>query len=38
MRIRITSDSTCDLAPEYLSAHQVEILPLYTMKGGETLP
>ena len=36
MRIRITSDSTCDLAPEYLSAHQVEILPLYTMKGGET--
>ena len=36
MNIRITSDSTCDLNPEYLRAHQVEILPLYTMKGGET--
>lgn len=36
MNIRITSDSTCDLNPEYLRAHRVEILPLYTMKGGET--
>ena len=36
MNIRITSDSTCDLNPDYLQAHRVEILPLYTMKGGET--
>lgn len=36
MNIRITSDSTCDLNPEYLCAHRVEILPLYTMKGSET--
>ena len=25
MNIRITSDSTCDLNPEYLRAHRVEI-------------
>lgn len=36
MNIRITSDSTCDLSPDYLRAHRVELLPLYTMKGGET--
>lgn len=36
MHIRVTSDSTCDLRPEYLQAHHVEILPLYTIKGGET--
>lgn len=36
MNIRITSDSTCDLNPEYIKAHHVEILPLYTMKGGKT--
>ena len=36
MNIRITSDSTCDLNPDYLQAHRVELLPLYTMKGGET--
>ena len=36
MNIRITSDSTCDLDPDYLRAHRVEILPLYTMKGNET--
>ena len=36
MRIRITSDSTCDLNPDYLQAHRVEIVPLYTYKGGET--
>lgn len=36
MNIRITSDSTCDLSPDYLQAHRVELLPLYTMKGGET--
>ena len=36
MRIRISSDSTCDLRPEYLRDHDVEIVPLYTYKGGET--
>lgn len=36
MRIRISSDSTCDLNPDWLQAHQVEILPLYTIKGGDT--
>ena len=36
MRIRITSDSTCDLNRDYLEAHQVELVPLYTYKGGET--
>lgn len=36
MRIRITSDSTCDLAPQWLQAHHVELLPLYIMMDGAT--
>lgn len=36
MKIRISSDSTCDLNQQWLSDHQVEILPLYTIKNGET--
>ncbi len=36
MHIQITSDSTCDLGSQWLQAHQVEILPLYTMMGGNT--
>lgn len=36
MRIRVTSDSTCDLSRQYLQNHQVELLPLYTMMGGKT--
>ena len=36
MQIRVTSDSTCDLNRDYLEAHQVELVPLYTFKGGET--
>ena len=36
MRICITSDSTCDLDTGWLKAHQVEILPLYIIKGGQT--
>lgn len=36
MQIRISSDSTCDLSPQYIQAHQIEILPLCTVKGGET--
>lgn len=36
MKIRITSDSTCDLAPRWLKEHGVELLPLYTMVGEKT--
>ena len=36
MRIRISSDSTCDLSRDYLLTHQVELVPLYTFKGGKT--
>lgn len=36
MNIRISSDSTCDLNRDWIEAHQVEILPLYTIKNGET--
>ncbi len=36
MKIRISSDSTCDLSQEWLQAHNVEILPLYTIKDGQT--
>lgn len=36
MKIRISSDSTCDLTQQWIRAHQVEILPLYTIKNGET--
>ena len=34
MIIRITADSTCDLSPEYLAAHDVTIIPL-TVSMGE---
>ena len=33
MTIRITADSTCDLSPEYLSAHDVTIIPLTVSMG-----
>ena len=36
MRIRISSDSTCDLNQDYIKAHNVLILPLYTIKDGES--
>lgn len=36
MQIRISSDSTCDLDPKWIEAHNVEILPLYTIKDGKT--
>ncbi len=36
MKIRITADSTCDLSPEYLAAHDVTIIPLtVTMDGRD---
>ncbi len=34
MLIRISSDSTCDLNQDYIKAHNVLILPLYTIKDG----
>lgn len=36
MRIRVSSDSTCDLDPKWLQEHNVEILPLYTIMDGKT--
>ncbi len=36
MRIQITSDSTCDLNRDYLEQHHVVLVPLYTIKGGQT--
>lgn len=34
MKIRITADSTCDLSPEYIAAHNIAILPLAVAMGG----
>lgn len=34
MAIKITTDSTCDLTAEQLEAYQIEVLPLYIIKGG----
>ena len=36
MRIKVTSDSTCDLTPEALKEHDIEIFPL-SIKMGEQL-
>ena len=35
MKIRITSDSTCDLSAQQLAAFQIAICPLVVNKGGE---
>ena len=32
MRIKITSDSTCDLSPELLERYDIEVIPLYILK------
>ncbi len=34
MKIRITADSTCDLSPEYIKAHDITIIPLTVSMGG----
>ncbi len=34
MRIKITSDSTCDLTKELITKHEVYIFPLTIIKGG----
>lgn len=36
MRILISSDSTCDLSKQYVEEHNISILPLCVIKGGET--
>lgn len=36
-KVMITADSTCDLSTELLEKYQVTILPLYVVKGGESL-
>lgn len=37
MKIKITSDSTCDLSPQQLMQHDIELLPLYINVGGSSL-
>jgi DegV family protein with EDD domain len=34
MTIKITTDSTCDLTKELLETYDIEVLPLYIIKGG----
>lgn len=36
MKIKITSDSTCDLSPELVSQYDVTIVPLIVEMGGKT--
>ncbi len=36
MNIKITADSTCDLSDELINENNVEIFPLYIVKGDET--
>lgn len=35
MRIKITTDSTCDLSPALLEKHNISVLPLTVVKNGE---
>ncbi len=35
MRVKITSDSTCDLSPEILEKYDIGIIPLIVMKDGK---
>ena len=36
MKIKIISDSTCDLSPELIAKYDIEIVPLYVSLGDET--
>ena len=36
MKIKISSDSTCDLSKEYIQAHDIGILSLVVVKDGES--
>ena len=35
MKIRVSSDSTCDLSPELVQQYDIQIIPLYIIKGGQ---
>lgn len=35
MRIKVISDSTCDLSPELIREYDIDIIPLIVMKEGE---
>ena len=35
MRVKIISDSTCDLSPELLERYDIAITPLCIIKDGE---
>lgn len=35
MRIKVTSDSTCDLSPELLSRYDITLIPLSVIMGGK---
>ena len=37
MKIKISTDSTCDLPAELIAAHNVGVLPLYIIRDGEAL-
>ena len=36
MRIKITSDSTCDLSPELIRENDIEIFPLFVNMDGKS--
>ena len=37
MKIKISTDSTCDLPAELIAAHDIGVQPLYIIRGGEAL-
>ena len=37
MRIKISADSTCDLSPQLIADNQISIVPLYIVRGEESL-
>lgn len=37
MRIKISADSTCDLSKELVEKYDIGIIPLYVVKGGQSL-
>ena len=36
MKVKITSDSTCDLSPELIAKYDIDIVPLYVSMGDTT--
>ena len=36
MKVKIISDSTCDLSPELLAKYEIAIVPLYVLMGDKT--